>query len=214
MDAAQIFSMFGNSIYVALFLVALWGAYCIFSVWSRVQEKRFAKIDHQTEFLEAIEKPLTKGDYGSASKICEDDPRAICQLTQLAVDNHKLGYNKVRQLVQDRFQRDVLSDIDHRISWVNTVIKTAPMLGLLGTVAGMMAAFSKLASATQVEADKLAADIMVALITTACGLAIAIPLVMGINAINIRVKKMEEMVAEGLNFFFEMFREATIRYPK
>lgn len=214
MDPADIFNLFGNTIYVALFLVALWGAYCIFSVWSRVQEKRFAKAEQQLEFLEAVEQPLSRGDFSAASRICEDDPRAICQLTQLAVDNHKLGFNKVRSLVHDRFQRDVLSDIDHRVSWVNTVIKTAPMLGLLGTVAGMMAAFSKLSSATQVEPDKLAGDIMVALITTACGLAIAIPLVMGINAINIRVKRMEEMVAEGLNFFFEMFREATIRFPK
>lgn len=210
----SIFDAIGYTIYTAMGLTALWGVYCLVVVFFRVKEKKFRTDVQQGEFLQAMETPLSGGDYDGASQICSDDPRAICQLSQLAIDNRFLGYNKVRQLVQDRFQRDVLSDIDHRISWVNTVIKAAPMLGLLGTVLGMMGAFGKLAESSQVEASKLAEDIMFALITTALGLAIAIPLVLAVNSINIQIRKMEEMVAEGLNFFFEMFREATIRFPK
>ncbi len=210
----SIFEIVGYVIYAAMGLVALWGVYCIVVVYYRVREKKFRTDQQQGEFLQAMEAPLSTGDYQTASQICTDDPRAICQLSQLAVDNRFMGFTKVRQLVQDRFQRDVLSDIDHRISWINTVIKAAPMLGLLGTVLGMMGAFGKLAESSQVEASRLAEDIMFALITTALGLAIAIPLVLAVNSINIQIRKMEEMVAEGLNFFFEMFREATIRFPK
>lgn len=209
-----IFEIIGYIVYFCMAVVALWGVYCLVVVYFRVVEKKFKNDQQQGEFLQAIEAPLSQGEYDTASQICADDPRAICQLSQLAVDNRFLGYNKVRQLVQDRFQRDVLSDIDHRISWVNTVIKAAPMLGLFGTVLGMMGAFGKLAESSQVEASRLAEDIMFALITTALGLAISIPLVLAVNSINIQIRKMEEMVAEGLNFFFEMFREATIRYPK
>ena len=64
----------------------------------------------------------------------------------LALANRNIGYAKIRNLLADRFQRDVLSDLEHRLSWVYTVIKSAPMVGLLGTVVGMMGAFSKLAS--------------------------------------------------------------------
>lgn len=209
-----IFWWIGAVVYACIGLVALWGVYSLVIVYFRVTEKKFRSFQQQSEFLQAMEVPLSQGEYDTASQICTGDPRALCQLSQLAIDNRFLGYNKVRQLVQDRFQRDVLSDIDHRISWVNTVIKSAPMLGLFGTVLGMMGAFNKLGQSSQVEAQALAGDIMTALITTALGLAIAIPLVLAVNSINIKIKQMEEMVAEGLNFFFEMFREATIRYPK
>lgn len=209
----SIWDIIGNTTYAVMGLVSVWGVYCLIVVYYRVREKKFRSDAMQGEFLQAMEQPLAHGDFRSASEICSDDPRALCQLSQLAVDNRSLGYNKVRQLVQDRFQRDVLSDIDHRMSWVNTVIKSAPMLGLFGTVLGMMGAFQKLSESSQVEASKLAEDIMFALITTALGLAIAIPLILAVNSINVQIKKMEEMVAEGLNFFFEMFKEATIRFP-
>ena len=65
-----------------------------------------------------------------------------------------------------------------------------------------------------VEPDVLAQDIMFALITTACGLAIAIPLVLATASINIKIRKMEDVVTYGINQFMEMFKEALIRYPQ
>ena len=72
------------------------------------------------------------------------------------------------------------------------------MLGLLGTVIGMMGAFGKLATTENVRPDALAEDISIALITTAAGLSIAIPLVIGTNSINIRISKLEELVEAGI----------------
>ena len=46
-----------------------------------------------------------------------------------------------------RAAHDVMADLEYRVSWVNTVIKAAPMIGLLGTVVGMMGAFGSLAAA-------------------------------------------------------------------
>ena len=80
---------------------------------------------------------------------------------------------------------------------------------------GMMAAFAKLSDPTQeIKPDELAGDIQFALITTACGLAIAIPLVLCVASINVRIRKMEDLVSYGLNQFLEIFREANIRHPK
>ena len=78
---------------------------------------------------------------------------------------------------------------------------------------GMMGAFAKLATMDGVEASVLAQDIQFALITTACGLAIAIPLVLATASINIRIRKMEDVVTAGMNQFFEMYREATTKRP-
>ncbi len=209
------FVALGYVIYLVLFLVALWGAFCVVMVWARVKQKRFLDEEQQAIFLEAIEEPLSKGEYQLASEICADDRRAMCQLSQLAVDNRTLGYAKVKQLVTDRFQRDVLADLENRLSWVYTVIKAAPMIGLLGTVMGMMGAFQTLAIPGKApDPAELAGDILFALITTACGLAIAIPLVLCTAFINVQIEKMKDLVSYGLNQFLEIFREALIRHPK
>ena len=210
----QVFAVLGYAIYLVMFLIALWGAFCVVMVWARVKQKQFNNEAQQSEFLEAVEEPLAKGDYASAEEVCDGDRRATCQLSQLAIVNRKLGFAKVKQLVADRFQRDVLQDLEYRLSWVYTVIKAAPMIGLLGTVLGMMAAFAKLAvPGANVEVAKLAQDIQFALITTALGLTIAIPLVMCTAYINIQIKKMEDLVSYGINQFLEIFREANIRHP-
>ena len=210
-----VFDVLGYCIYAVMFFIALWGAFCILMVVSRVRQKQFVSEELQTEFLEAIEEPLSRGDYDAASELCEGDRRATCQLSQMAIANRKLGYNRVKQLLIDRFQRDVLQDLEYRLSWVYTVIKAAPMIGLLGTVLGMMQAFAKLAvGGASVAVSKLALDIQFALITTALGLSIAIPLVLGTAYINVQIKKMEDLVGYGLNQFLEIFKEANIRFPK
>ncbi|MDB4778202.1 MotA/TolQ/ExbB proton channel family protein [bacterium] len=209
----SIFWILGIVIYCFMFLIALWGAYCVVMVYTRVRQKQFDGEEQQRMFLEALEEPLSRGEYESATDVCEGDRRAMCQLSQLALENRRMSFPKIKQLVADRFQRDVLQDLEYRLSWVITVIKAAPMVGLLGTVLGMMGAFGKLAGSDSVEAQALANDIMFALITTACGLAIAIPLVLAVAFINIKIKKMEDLVAYGVNQFLEIFKEATIRHP-
>jgi biopolymer transport protein ExbB/TolQ len=210
----KFYEIISNSVYGAQAIIAIWGAYCVVMVWARVKQKRFQNEEAQSLFLEALEEPLAKGDYEAASQVCADDRRALCQLCQLAIDNRRLGYAKTKQLVGDRFQRDVLSDLEHRLSWVYTVIKAAPMLGLLGTVLGMMAAFKKLSAGTTPDPTQLAGDIMFALITTAIGLATAIPFVLATTFINEKIERMKDLVAYGLNQFMEIFREALIRHPR
>jgi biopolymer transport protein ExbB len=205
---ADILNFVGNSTYLFLALDALLGAYCVIIVWVRVNQKRFKTETEQNEFLQAIEKPLLAGDFNAAHEICAGDPRAVCQLATLAIENRKFGYSKVRQMVLDRFQRDILADLENRLSWINTVIKTAPMLGLFGTVVGMMGAFAKLAGADAVKASELAYNIQIALITTACGLAITIPLLFFVATVVSRIKTLEESVTAGLNEFFETLRES------
>jgi biopolymer transport protein ExbB len=210
----SVFSILSNTIYFVMAAIALWGAFCVVMVFSRIRQKQFASEEQQTEFLDALETPLSKGDFDGAIQVCDGDRRATCQLSEMAIVNRKMGFAKVKQLVADRFQRDVLQDLEFRLSWVYTVIKTAPMIGLLGTVLGMMAAFSKLADPTAtVEVPKLAADIQFALITTALGMAIAIPLVLCTAYINVAIRRMEDMVTYGINQFLEVFKEASTRFP-
>ncbi len=209
-----IYTITSNTIYPIMALTAGWGLFCALVVWQRIRQKQFRTEALQNAFLEAVEEPLSKGDFQGAFEVADGDRRAICQLACLAIENRKLGFGKVKQLLVDRFQRDVLQDLDFRLSWVVTVIKTGPMLGLLGTVLGMMAAFAKLSGPEgKVEVASLANDISFALITTIIGLLIAIPLSIILSAINIRIRKMEDITSYGINQFLEVFRQALIKYP-
>lgn len=208
LDIGAITKIAAPVIYIALIVIALWGAFCVIMVWRRISQTRFRNEQEQTEFLDGVDQNLASGDFDTALELCDGDNRAMPQLAMLALANRNIGYAKIRSLLADRFQRDVLSDLEHRLSWVYTVIKSAPMVGLLGTVVGMMGAFSKLAAAENVDPKSLADNISLALITTACGLAIAIPLVISTASINVRIRKLEDLVGSGLTRFLESFKAA------
>ena len=207
LDTSGLTNIIAALIYLALFAIALWGAFCVIIVWMRVAQKRFTGEAEQDEFLIKVEQHMANRDFASAESVAEGDLRATPQLVNLALKNRHLDFKQVRHVVADRFQRDVLADLEHRLSWVHTVIKAAPMVGLLGTVMGMMGAFAKLAAAENINPTMLADDISVALRTTAAGLTIAIPLVMATNSINVRIRKMEDLVGAGLTRFFDVFQQ-------
>jgi biopolymer transport protein ExbB len=209
MDITAITRVAGIVDYCALALVALWGAFCVVMVWRRVARIRFRTEREQEAFLDRLEELLAEGNWDQARALCEGDSRALPQLVLLGLTHRNFGYSRVRAMLIDRFQRDVLADLEYRLSWVATVIKAAPMLGLFGTVVGMMGAFSKLAVQRNVEPNLLANDISLALITTAIGLAIAIPLVLATAAINVRIRKLSDYVSYGLNRFLDMIRQPT-----
>jgi biopolymer transport protein ExbB len=195
-----------NSVYGLLAGLALWGAYCVIMVWRRVGQTRFANEDEQEEFLGELDQALEMNNYDAVIDLCEGDRRALPQLALFAVNNRDMGYDKLRRRVAERFQQDVLSDIEHRLSWVATVTKSAPMIGLLGTVMGMMGAFANLSSGDKVDPVRMAEDIQFALITTAIGLSIAVPLILATANINIRIRKMEDLVGVGISRLLETIK--------
>ena len=211
----DVFTIAGNLCYAWLALLALWGAFCVIMVWTRVSQKRFRNERAMLAFLQELDEPLSEGDFQGAIEVCEGDRRALPQLVNLALVNRDLSLPQVKQLVIDKFQQDILADIQHRLTWISTTIKTAPMVGLLGTVLGMMGAFAQLSGGGEggVKAEALAENIMVALITTAAGLTIAIPLVLCTASVNIRIRKLEDLVSYGLTRFFETFKRVQEEGP-
>ena len=86
------------------------------------------------------------------------------------------------------------------------------MMGLLGTVTGMIAAFGKIeqqSASGSLDPGALAGDISFALFTTAAGLLIALPLVLAGNMVNIQIGKLQDSVQEHLGIFLEDLDEAT-----
>jgi biopolymer transport protein ExbB len=199
----QLFYLIGVATYAGQALIALWGAFNAILAWRRVAKVQFRREADQDRFLDELEDKLQNGDFDEAIELSENDRRAMPQLAVYAIENRDMDYQKLQRRLTDRLQNDVLADLEHRLSWVGTVIKTAPMLGLFGTVIGMMGAFANLGSGTKVDPGQLAQDIFFALITTAIGLATAMPLLVCLAAINVRIRKMEDLVSAGLTRLLE-----------
>lgn len=94
-----------------------------------------------------------------------------------ALDRSRLGLEAVRQEMQQLGEREI-QRLRYRVGYIGIVVTAAPMLGLLGTVIGMIDSFSVLgASKNAARPDELAVGISTALVTTCQGLILAVPLI-------------------------------------
>ena len=148
---------------------------------------------------------MANGRVSEADQICRGNPSFLSFVLISGIAEIEGGWTSIEKAMEDALAEQS-ARLLRKIEYLSVIGNIAPMVGLLGTVVGMMGAFAKLASSSEVKADALAGDIMVALITTACGLSIAIPLVIALAAINIRIRKMEDLIGAGMTRFLESFK--------
>lgn len=198
-----ILNIAGYLIYAAMGLSALYGVFLVVLLIRRIRQKRFANARAEAEFSETAQDYLQKGDIPGLFEYCDTPTlwnKAVPQLVMVAAGNADKPLNKIRHTLAEKFERDILAEIEYRTAWISTIVKSAPMLGLLGTVIGMINAFGKIATMKQtgMDATSLATDISFALVTTAMGLTVAIPLVVAGAAIHVRLGKLQDSVQETL----------------
>jgi biopolymer transport protein ExbB/TolQ len=196
----------GDACYVFLAINFFWGLYNIVMGFRRVKELNFDSHEEQAEWLDEVTPPLRAGRYDAVEEICADDARALPQLTSLAVANRELSADQLRQVVTEVVQRDVMGDLEYRTNWVATVIKSGPLLGLFGTVLGMMAAFGRIGTGEKVQPSQIADEISIALICTAMGLGTAIPFNFMLASLNGRIRSFQDALGAGLVRVLEMLK--------
>jgi biopolymer transport protein ExbB/TolQ len=196
----------GIAIYALQALAALVGVFIGILMVRKIAQRRMSR-GHAAQFSDEVRELLGRKDFDGVAETCDSPPnwaKAAPQLILVALANRQLGPTKLHSLMSDKFERDVLADLAYQQSWITTVIKSAPMLGLMGTVQGMILAFAKIATASQaggINPADLANDISFALLTTLYGLAIAVPLTVLGNWIQIRIGKMTDEVQEQTTEF-------------
>jgi biopolymer transport protein ExbB/TolQ len=145
---------------------------------------------------------LEQGEVEEAIRTCESysGPVAAVLLAGLVKYRKllKLGREKaeievtVSKTMED-FAPRVLSGLEKRMNILNLIGSVSPLLGMAGTVTGMIKSFNRMAETAGLEAGAVAGGISEALITTAAGLLIAIPAVV---AYNLMVKKVDGYLME------------------
>ena len=99
-----------------------------------------------------------------------------------------------------------ISPYERRLNLLSSVISISPMLGLLGTVTGMIRAFTNISKYGTGDAAIVADGIAEALLTTAAGLMIAIPVIVVYNYLNRRLEKMENEIDDVVTNIINIFR--------
>lgn len=211
MDMNAVFRAAEIIIYATQAWTAIYGVFCIVLLVRRIRQQQFSTSARAEEFLNQIREPLAQRRFDEVAAVCDSPPywaKIVPQLILVALANRDRELPKIRRMLAEKFERDVLADFEYRMAWVSTMIKTAPMLGLLGTVQGMIAAFTKIATVAResgTDPAQLASDISFALWTTAIGLMTCIPLVMLQAMIHVRIGKLQDAVQYQLGLFMDDF---------
>lgn len=123
---------------------------------------------------------------------CRESDTPVAKILLAGLEKQKQGTERVMAAIENEGMIQ-MSRLESGLVWLATISNVAPLLGFLGTVAGMIIAFGAIELAGEVDATLVAGGIKVALITTATGLAIAIPVNI---AHNYFVSKIDGLVIE------------------
>ncbi|MCA9091119.1 MAG: MotA/TolQ/ExbB proton channel family protein [Planctomycetaceae bacterium] len=207
----------GPVIYVAMALAALYGVFCVVLLWRKISQKRFSSPAAAGAFLDEVRENLDAKNFDAVAEVCDSPPywsKATPQMILVALAHRDRGLSKLQTLLAEKYERDILADLQYRHSWIGTISKTAPMLGLLGTVSGMILAFEKIGSASAqggLDPSSLASEISFALFTTAIGLIVAIPLTLLGAWVQVKMSKMTDGVQDQLGEFLHDLERAMTR---
>jgi len=121
-----------------------------------------------------VKAAMEQGDVMKALQHCQEEPCPVANILSAGFSNVEEGFDTIQDAVSVAAALEE-EKLMQRVNYLNVVGNLAPMLGLLGTVQGMIAAFAGLASAGAAGGGALALSISQALWTTAFGLFVAIP---------------------------------------
>jgi biopolymer transport protein ExbB len=150
---------------------------------------RRATIDTR-EFMDNMRSVLRQNRIQEAIQICDETEGPIARIVKAGILKHNRGKEDIREAIEDAGHLEV-PNLERYLSALATCANIAPLLGLLGTVAGMIKAFAQIQHVQgQVKPADLAEGISNALVTTAAGLTVAIPTLVVYNYFITRVENM------------------------
>ena len=127
------------------------------------------------DLLRGIANLIRHGQYAEAQIISRGTPGPVARVVVAAIMRHELPRADLKQIVQEAGQLEV-PHLEKNLRLLATVAQITPLIGLLGTVSGMISAFVTVSSqGGYVTANTLSSGIYQSLLTTAGGLVVAIP---------------------------------------
>jgi len=152
------------------------------------------------EFLRGLSNLVAHGHYAEALHECAGTAGPVARVIHAAVVRHESPRAELRQIVQEAGQLEV-PKLERHLPMLATIAYVAPMIGLLGTVTGLIDAFITLSSNAGglATAADISTGVYKSLLTTAAGLAVAIPTSLAYSFLSSRVNTlMHDMERAGI----------------
>ena len=158
------------------------------------------------EIIDEVEALLEEDDYQEALELCESEPNFVTRSLAAGLPRINEGYLAVKESVEATASIEAVK-LQQKIGWMLFLSNVAPMLGLFGTVYGMIEAFNVIVEkgANLGPAD-LAGGISAALVTTFLGLFVAIPAVAAYQFFRNKATRISIHFADVLEEMIERFR--------
>lgn len=178
---------------IALSLVA------VVVIIERLLYFRRTRVDEE-RLLGRLKHRIQERHFDEALAICEANPSPIASLVRVGIEHRHQSNRIVRDIIMDAANVEIPKQ-ERFLSTLGTIASVTPLLGLLGTVTGNIRAFGVLGQVGSVaDSSLLALGISEALLTTAAGLIIAIPVIMFYNYLvskaNHTIVRLENRVSE------------------
>ena len=156
--------------------------------------------------VESFEAHLNEKRYQEAYELAKNDESFLGQVLSAGLAKLQSGYAQAIEAMQEVGEEENMK-LDHRLSYLALIGSISPMVGLFGTVHGMISSFSVIAfSPITPKPSELAEGISTALFTTLIGLALAIPAISAHTILKNRIAKLVlevGILSEGLMSRFE-----------
>ncbi len=133
-----------------------------------------AKSTSTRKILKEVDELLSGQRIDEALELTRESSSPAANILYAGLERHEEGTDRVMKAIENQGLIE-LSKLERGLVVLATLTNIAPLLGFLGTVIGMIIAFQSIEAAGEVEATLVAGGIKVALLTTAAGLTIAIP---------------------------------------
>ena len=184
-----------------MYLIFLASVLAVAVIFERLWHLHRAKID-TSKFMDSISNTLKRNRIMEAIELCEQTPGPIAHIVKAAILKHDRNRQEIKEAIEDAGLHEI-PRLEKNLGILSTIASIAPLLGLLGTVMGMVRAFQviqqKATALSPVSPGDLAGGIWEALLTTVAGLVVAIPAFIVYNY----------LVSQVENIILDMERSAT-----
>ena len=172
-----------------LWLILALGAAALVVFLERSLQLHRDRID-STDFLQGIFNALRRGNDQEALALCEETPGPVARLASIAI--RRRAEPRERLLLElDQAGSAEVARLERRLAFLSLIAQSAPVLGLLGTVLGILRSLLAWRAALPLAASAGIADgLVAAAVTTAAGLAVALPCYLGFNVLVVKIDRL------------------------
>ena len=126
------------------------------------------------EIIDLLEALFNEGEFQEARELCESEDTLLTRTVSAGIGKIGHTFAAMEKSLEEMGDEEAVK-LHQKIGWLSLISNVAPMMGLLGTVSGMVAAFRVIATSKNPDPSELADGISMALLTTLFGLIVAIP---------------------------------------